>query len=443
MKKIYTIISVALFGGLTAQVVTIPNSNKIPFISKSGVVTHQKSATSPTGVKKGRYDVGYSLLTANGVLPTEIGGSSPKVRIFVDPTFCDSTVRQSFSGSAASYINTIKFGTTFDPKSIIFDNFSPLFTPTDSYYLDTVWVAGVYQRKTSAIDTLMVEIVWGDTANTNVFGRWSYASPYTYYGTWATPKFTTSAVQQGNKAFLSAPSTNKMVIKRVLTDADTAFFRINDYAPFVLNGALGQLIPANNIVSANVTYIPGQVSYPVGTVSYNPGTGTVTATMNGFAAVLYQQSSPAQPVAGTDYFDDLQKGKNCSQVLFPSQRYGTDAGIFLNSIRGSIASSYWIDFSVHGNSSVGIKETENKGFALGQNTPNPFNGESKVAYMLDKEAHTATFTITDVMGRVVSTQVVDATKGTHTVTLNAQAAGVYYYSLSVDGVTTTKKMIAQ
>jgi len=102
-----------------------------------------------------------------------------------------------------------------------------------------------------------------------------------------------------------------------------------------------------------------------------------------------------------------------------------------------------IDFSIHATSSVGVKELEAKGFSLGQNTPNPFNGQSTVTYTIDKEATSAVFTVTDVMGRVISTEKADASKGTHTITLGNHSAGVYYYSLNVDGKVTTKKMIAQ
>jgi FAD synthase len=53
------------------------------------------------------------------------------------------------------------------------------------------------------------------------------------------------------------------------------------------------------------------------------------------------------------------------------------------------------------------------------------------------------FTVTDVMGRVVSSEKAASTIGTHTVNIGSFAAGVYYYSLNVDGKVMTKKMIAQ
>jgi hypothetical protein len=92
---------------------------------------------------------------------------------------------------------------------------------------------------------------------------------------------------------------------------------------------------------------------------------------------------------------------------------------------------------------VGIKELESKGFALNQNTPNPFSKDATVSYQLIKDANSVTFTVTDVMGRIVSSEKANANTGTHTVKLGSYAAGVYYYTLNVDGNTITKKMIAE
>jgi hypothetical protein len=92
---------------------------------------------------------------------------------------------------------------------------------------------------------------------------------------------------------------------------------------------------------------------------------------------------------------------------------------------------------------VGINELENNGSVLGQNAPNPFNGESTVTYKLTKDANAVSFIVTDVTGRIVSSEKASSNTGTHTIKLGSYAAGVYYYTLTVDGKTSTKKMIAQ
>jgi hypothetical protein len=92
---------------------------------------------------------------------------------------------------------------------------------------------------------------------------------------------------------------------------------------------------------------------------------------------------------------------------------------------------------------VGINELESKGFALNQNTPNPFSKDATVSYQLIKDANTVTFTVTDVMGRIVSSEKANANTGSHSVKLGSYAPGVYYYTLNVDGHTITKKMIVE
>jgi hypothetical protein len=80
---------------------------------------------------------------------------------------------------------------------------------------------------------------------------------------------------------------------------------------------------------------------------------------------------------------------------------------------------------------------------LGQNVPNPYKGESSIQYKLTKDASDAKFTITDVTGRIISSDKVSSNMGLHTIKLGAYAAGLYYYTLNVDGVSATKKMIVQ
>lgn len=92
---------------------------------------------------------------------------------------------------------------------------------------------------------------------------------------------------------------------------------------------------------------------------------------------------------------------------------------------------------------TGVKELEQKGFSLNQNTPNPFNGSSVVEFELAKDASSAVFTVTDVTGRIISSEKVSTIAGPHAVKLGVYAAGVYYYSLNVDGQITSKKMIVQ
>jgi hypothetical protein len=84
-----------------------------------------------------------------------------------------------------------------------------------------------------------------------------------------------------------------------------------------------------------------------------------------------------------------------------------------------------------------------KDFALYQNSPNPFNGETVVSFTLP-EAMSATLTVYDVTGKVVKVQEGDYTAGYNQVTLSSKdlsATGVLYYRLDADNFTATKKMV--
>ena len=94
-------------------------------------------------------------------------------------------------------------------------------------------------------------------------------------------------------------------------------------------------------------------------------------------------------------------------------------------------------------SGLGISELEINNFTLGQNIPNPFNSGSSISYELINEAKYAILTITDVMGRLISSEQTAHIKGIHTINIKQFVAGVYYYSLNIDGNVITKKMIAQ
>ena len=83
------------------------------------------------------------------------------------------------------------------------------------------------------------------------------------------------------------------------------------------------------------------------------------------------------------------------------------------------------------------------GFALYQNTPNPFKGETLIGFDLP-EAAQATLKIHDVTGRVLQLVRIDGVQGYNQVTVNSSdlpALGVMYYTLETADYTATKKMI--
>lgn len=82
------------------------------------------------------------------------------------------------------------------------------------------------------------------------------------------------------------------------------------------------------------------------------------------------------------------------------------------------------------------------GFALHQNTPNPFNEATNVSFDLP-EAMSATVTVYDITGKVVNVANVEGVKGSNLVTFNRSdlRSGVMYYTLQAGAFKATKKMV--
>lgn len=444
MKKIYLSIStIALSLCAVAQTTSFTiKPTKETFIPKTKTVSTIKNKKVSTTAFNGRFDPAYSGPHSHNFTL----GTGMDYGVYVAPIYVDSTVKQSFA--TASFMTDHFYGANFDPKSIIFDevNFNPLLSSADPYSLDTVWIGGVYQRRGNNVDdTLIVNIVWGDTANTAVFSGFTYASaPLSGWGTNFTPKYSTVVGLTGNRIKYTAPASNKIVIKHVLTKADSTYMAdVSDYLPIVVNGIAGQVIPAGNIINCGFSFQAGG-THAMGAVSWASSTAAIPGTISGWAAVEYAQDSP--PVAAvtdiSDGYNDYGTGKNYPTEITKG-RYGQETGTFASACRTGLYWAYWLDFSIHFPTTVKVQELEKMGFALNQNIPNPFTKESTVNFQLAKDASSAVFTVTDVMGRIISSEKVGTTTGNHSIKLGAFAAGLYYYSLNVDGNVATKKMIVE
>lgn len=452
MKKIHTIVGALLVSSFafaqTSILLQPTNKNSSDEIVVKKKLNSNSTKKVTAGIIKQRCDVGFSILAFNTQADINTGTTNTvNIGTYIAPVNVDSTVRYSLT-SGTKYVKTHKQGVTFDPQSIIYDpNYVPLFANNDTYYLDTVWIGGIYKRVSAptVVDTLLVEIVYGDTTVTSAFSSTGYASATTYsnvasFGTFLSPNFNSSPLS-GNTCFLSAPASNYKKIKVPLTQADSATLNQTSYLPVVVNGITGLMLSGSNKVSVAYSFISGAPT-TTSTVFYAAGTPVNPQTSNGFAGLCYSQKFPAisNYASIQNYFNDPIKGKNIGIDLSSKARYGITPS---TKMFANFYTSYWVDLSIHGVSSVGINELEANGATLGQNVPNPFNGESTITYQLAKDVSSVVFTVTDVMGRVISSEKAATSTGSHSIKLGSYAAGVYYYTLNVDGKTSTKKMIAQ
>jgi hypothetical protein len=82
-------------------------------------------------------------------------------------------------------------------------------------------------------------------------------------------------------------------------------------------------------------------------------------------------------------------------------------------------------------------------FALYQNEPNPFKGNTLIGFDLPEASH-VTLTVFDVTGKVLVVKEQDAVKGYNTIMVGGKelpSVGVMYYRLDANEYTATKKMI--
>jgi hypothetical protein len=94
-------------------------------------------------------------------------------------------------------------------------------------------------------------------------------------------------------------------------------------------------------------------------------------------------------------------------------------------------------------SGVNVEDNADLITNLQQNAPNPFNTNTVINYNLAASAP-VTFTVTDLSGKVVVSQNYGKVmNGPHTIELNANQfeSGVYYYTLTAGGSTSTRKMV--
>ncbi|MES2132062.1 MAG: T9SS type A sorting domain-containing protein [Bacteroidota bacterium] len=435
MKKIYfSLASLILCGSVVAQNPfqatkrTIPASHRVAMNPRTTSPNQAKTAGGP-----GHINGNFALV--ENIADVKSYTSGGEYSQYANAIFMDSTATVS-DASGLSHVFNMKAGASFDPVSIYWGGGTQLLTANDPYTVDSLWIAGTYTRvQQTVVDTLLIEFTWAPPATSTVWQTLSLTSVTPAISLIA-PK-TNSASAHGNKTFLNVPAANYKRIKYALKDADTNQTTNSGY---IVIPNVNQLVPAGNVFACAYTFVPGQTVAANAVV--HQYAGGAAQTTNGFLAYLFSDPSTS---SNQNFYDNTSK--SCGYEYYTKQRYGmyTGGSAFLNNcLYPNLEGGWLMGFSVsYASSSVGINELTEKGFALNQNVPNPFNGQSEVTYTLAKEANSASFTVTDVMGRVISSQKAETAKGLHTVNLGNYSTGVYYYTLTVDGNSTTKKMIAQ
>lgn len=446
MKKIYmSLAALFLVGASFGQQVMpkrVNNSEKAQPVQNLKSRFHGNSAAAANEVHY--IEPIGDIMTNKGLLLD--GSASADQDLFLAASYMDSSVVISSSTSTRP-VGDILLGTVLDPTSLLLDSMGAgFYSHNDAYSIDSVFILGSYVKVTPDTDTLYVWLVWGDSSNTSVWSkRLSTDIWLSPIGDWR-PNIIGATISgyaagHGNKVTAAAPSTNQVLVKYVLTNADSSQ---SGFLKFVSVGLPAPIaIPANNIVSCFYTFVPGG-AHNFGDCSYAFTGATMAQNVNGFGGAIWGQTNPAV-TALTDYQDHQVDADswNMGITYTKGQRYNVYPAQYNNSCWGDLASAPYIIYRVSGTSTIGVNETPSNGITMKQNTPNPFSKQTTIAYEL-KDAAAVSFVITDIMGRTISTieqGMVHAGKNKFTLNTDGYASGVYFYTLKANDKTITKKMI--
>jgi hypothetical protein len=450
MKKVTIGILLLTSSFAFAQQVELPKSgaeirpNRKLVASQSPARLHK-----PTSVSNEHFIWGYAENMAQYQIAIP-GVPVANFGFYLNPIFMDSTTYAS-AGGTLTEVSDMRAGVMFDPTSPIYDttNWSQsAVTPSMSYTIDTIFVAGKYEivKNNAHPDTLEVDVTWGAKVLSPVQGPWEYiytiASPAQ---SWNVPECIPSKLN-GNVSHLSMGKGGftKKTIKRVLTAADTVTMS-GKYPGFIVV-LVNQLIPAGDIVSASCVFVPG-VTYTAGAVDFTYAGTSIPATQNGFGVNLYGDATTA---GNNNYFYDSinnAKARSFNSGLFYSQtsRYSNQPAAYalFDSILDPDPNYTWqIDFAISC-VATGINENVANELKVNQNIPNPFTDATVISYELAENV-AVSLDIYDITGQKIQTiEQGRQSTGAHAIQLNSAnlQAGMYFYTLTAGTNRITKRMI--
>lgn len=346
----------------------------------------------------------------------------------------DSNALGEFGTGTWDYIWIHSLSQTLDPTAYYHNYYTGLsMSDADAYSVDSMGVVYVYDRQSSnpnQVDTLIVKLSHSGTT-ANFLSSGFIGATAANYGT------DTVGFKLQKYDYLSnmaAGSANQQVYKIPLTIADTSvtFFGEKFFQ-------LGFQVPAGKVVGASVTFKPGAVA--------NFGDTADTQLNYMLFASYEEQGANTFPVYNDCNYLNAACDFNVSGIVRTQETYN-QAG---NSWNGnyiptwaftqgySLEHHLW-DWKVS-TPPASIKETD-LGIGLGQNMPNPANGLTTIKYDLKKGGNVS-FEVYDIAGKqVMSMNEGNKAAGSHSIELNVNNlnAGVYFYTLTVDGARVTKKM---
>ncbi len=378
------------------------------------------------------------------------GGESPLgsvIKRYVYFVSADSNfkvVRADDNFSRASFQS---YGQILDPKDALIENTENPFirlSTFNPYTLDSIFFQYSYIRNTDStdndndgvkeevIDTVYVAYFAGANITTGYLNN--TAKDKISYVKWnGTSLMPTSLVKIDT--FLLGNNRTNSPIDTTSVNADQTSFG-SKFAQ--LAAPTGMNINKGSLVGFTATFKSGTKAVVNGdtAVIINQGTKTPTRWANTFGTVIFVNEKES----GVEYTNPTYF--NSSQVQPQWNAYGTSASWAGSYIPGlAFESKFFIQSGFHLTcANVGV--AENDLVSISAIYPNPANGSTTVGFNL-KQAGNVSISVSNLLGQTVATlNPGKLASGNNTVNLNVSniKAGVYFVNVSVDGVSSTKKL---
>ncbi len=392
MKKIYSVVACALLTlGVNAQSIqTVPNGGRVVHgVDRSNPPTTQSAMSFYTDYDF--MDETYNVDSLGGLYARYIWD----MNMNYDLTLADTAITYAVVDFSSFWDSYNANGPTPVPNNMF-----------NTYTIDSVFILGGHSNFSGQPDTIVIVTVGlngaGYPQNNTVLDRDTIIA--TNFGT--------------VNSFLQAAVIG-VEVNHTITNPATKFgIRVEYYGDRTLDtfgilAGFGDLGPGNCSVNSNLPNFAlpshhGPNSYRFD-MRYSPANGMLP-TASGIDT-YYECNGTAGKQPGLD-----------------SENFLQNWGI-------------WAKITVDG---VGINETPNTGISLEQNMPNPAGNSTQIKYNLANNGQNVALEVYDITGQLIeSVDQGSRAAGQHTIDLNTAnyAAGVYFYTLNVDGVKVTKKMV--
>lgn len=363
-------------------------------------------------------------------------GSTGPAELNSNYLFPDSTVQGEFGTGNFSSVWVHHLGDILDVKSYMFNTIDGCdWTAADAYQVDSMSIVYAYTRNVAAVDTLVVTLLSNATAS-NLYSSGFIGTTAANYGT-DTLTFKTLNYSMATNM---ATGTGRKTFKIPLDDADTAIAAYREKV-FAVPGGFN--VNAGKLLGCDIMFKPG----------YTWVSEDHVDDLNAFFFATYEENgATTYPTFQDCNYQSAACDYNVSSIIPQDVRYGLAGswnGRFIPSYAYTDAYAFehhLISYRVTNPIPTTAIEEAGYNFALNQNQPNPFNDQTSITYQLKKSADKVSVEVYDVTGaKLFETNGSNLKAGNYSVDVNTSefAAGLYFYSITVDGVKVTKKMIAQ